>query len=344
MNKDTINFSKKTRDNNLDLLRIMACIAVVGLHTLHKDLSLINSSLYYLCGFAVPVFFMASGYTLLNRETVKFSYSIRKINSIIKLILIWDLIFGVVEIFFSYVNHNFNWFLVIDIIIDIPRGFWQSGKFFHFWYFGALILIYFILPILHRFCKQEKHAWLIWILLVVVCITIQVLSYITRQPVQKNIRQMFHIWTWFQYFILGGIISRNREMILTKIKHLGILMVFVSAVVVVEQNVLGRLVLRNLYAEYFYDDIITMIWCSLIFLWGIRRNLSEGMINKIQNIAPLTLGVYIIHPFLIRYIGRYFTIDTLLLSLLYFTGVLVVSFGLTYIIKRIKLLALIDLR
>lgn len=49
-------FGGKTRNTNLDLLRIMGCMAVVGLHTLQKDLSIINSTLYYICGFAVPAF------------------------------------------------------------------------------------------------------------------------------------------------------------------------------------------------------------------------------------------------------------------------------------------------
>lgn len=46
----------RMRNLNLDLLRIIACIAVVGLHTLQKDLSLFNCTLYYMCGFAVPAF------------------------------------------------------------------------------------------------------------------------------------------------------------------------------------------------------------------------------------------------------------------------------------------------
>jgi surface polysaccharide O-acyltransferase-like enzyme len=44
------------RNASIDCLKVIACIAVMGLHTLNKDLSLFNSTLYYLCGFAVPVF------------------------------------------------------------------------------------------------------------------------------------------------------------------------------------------------------------------------------------------------------------------------------------------------
>lgn len=45
------------RNQSIDLLKIMACVAVIGLHTFSRDLSLLNASLYYCCGFAVPVFF-----------------------------------------------------------------------------------------------------------------------------------------------------------------------------------------------------------------------------------------------------------------------------------------------
>lgn len=41
---------KKTNEKhnyNLDLMKIFACIAVVGLHTLQKDISLINTLFYY---------------------------------------------------------------------------------------------------------------------------------------------------------------------------------------------------------------------------------------------------------------------------------------------------------
>lgn len=44
------------RDCNIDIIRVIACVAVVGLHTFPKDLSVVTASLYYLSGFAVPFF------------------------------------------------------------------------------------------------------------------------------------------------------------------------------------------------------------------------------------------------------------------------------------------------
>ena len=58
---------KQKRNINLDMVKIIACISVIGLHTSQKDISAFNAALYYLCGFAVPVFFMSSGYILLDK-------------------------------------------------------------------------------------------------------------------------------------------------------------------------------------------------------------------------------------------------------------------------------------
>lgn len=46
----------KNRIVGLDLLKIIACLGVVGLHTIGKDSSEINRILYYLCGYAIPCF------------------------------------------------------------------------------------------------------------------------------------------------------------------------------------------------------------------------------------------------------------------------------------------------
>ena len=57
----------KQRDHGVDFLRCIACCAVVGLHTFNNGLSFVTAAFYYAFGFAVPVFFMASGAFLLNR-------------------------------------------------------------------------------------------------------------------------------------------------------------------------------------------------------------------------------------------------------------------------------------
>lgn len=142
---------KKTNEKhnyNLDLMKIFACIAVVGLHTLQKDISLINTLFYYVCGFAVPVFFMSTGYILLNRDQINFKYSLRKIISIIRVVCLWSLLFFCIEMMVGVLKNSIaeNNFILLFFKILIG-GLVQRGRLWQFWYLGALICVYMILPI-----------------------------------------------------------------------------------------------------------------------------------------------------------------------------------------------------
>lgn len=74
---------KGKRNTNLDAMRVLACMAVVGLHTISNSRSAVEMCFYLACGFAVPVFFMASGYTLLARERVGYGYVARKAGQLL---------------------------------------------------------------------------------------------------------------------------------------------------------------------------------------------------------------------------------------------------------------------
>ncbi|WP_125140053.1 acyltransferase family protein [Clostridium transplantifaecale] len=59
----------KIRDYDIDLLKALSCLAVIGLHTIGKYFSTGNVIAYYLCEFAIPMFFMTSGFLILNGGT-----------------------------------------------------------------------------------------------------------------------------------------------------------------------------------------------------------------------------------------------------------------------------------
>lgn len=86
----------KERDCGVDLLRFVACCAVVGLHTFANGLTPTSAIVYYACGFAVPVFFMVSGAFLLNRGGVTYSYVIRKLRPLLAVLLLWVMVVSAV--------------------------------------------------------------------------------------------------------------------------------------------------------------------------------------------------------------------------------------------------------
>ncbi len=195
------NLLAKGRDYNIDLLKILACIAVVGLHTFQKDLSVLNAVLYYLCGFAVPMFFICSGVFLMNRKDTDLKYSVNKIRQILILVLSWGIIILVARCVGSIFSYGSPITLRI-ILRELVGGLVQKGTMWQFWYFGAIIIIYILLPLLTRTNRAQREILLV--ITGLIAIVLQGVSYVIGYPMQKYVCQTFRIWTWLFYFILGG--------------------------------------------------------------------------------------------------------------------------------------------
>lgn len=324
---------RASRNYNLDLMKIIACIAVVGLHTLQKELSVINSTLYYCCGFAVPVFFMCSGYVLLKRKGTTISYAIKKISSIFRVVLLWSLVIYAAEILVDIRKGQFELASFLDFPIIAAKSLLQKGYLWQFWYLGALMILYAVLPLLFKLKNKTKLVW-------AVCLTVgfgfQIVSYICLEPVQKYFIQTFRVWTWIQYFVLGGMLS-ERKTFLKKItvRQHGFLLIAVTALVIIYQNFMGRFALHNLYAEYFYDDILTLAWVIVLFAFMMRIELKARAVTVIQQLAPITMGVYIVHPLILRLANSVFVIDTVAASIAFFVGILVISAVVCTVMKRV---------
>ena len=150
---------------------------------------------------------------------------------------------------------------------------------------------------------------------------------------------VFYTWR----IVRGGVkCCEKLESILVHVQnlivHKGIKKVLLMTFISVSYfNIVGRYLLHNLYAEYFYDSLIMIFWVFTLFTWIIRFNLSDRMIAVIKIISPLTMGIYIIHPIIIKVCIRFWVVDTVLLSLLYFIDVLLISAFIAWIIYKIPL-------
>lgn len=331
------------RNYNLDLLKILACIAVVGLHTLNKDLSIVNSTLYYMCTFAVPVFFMTTGYIIWQRPNIKFGYSFSKIKSILRLVILWNIIFYCCEEIAKSVliivggGENIILFDILRLLKQILKSLVQKGIVWQFWYLGALMIVYFLLPFLSSYILDKKNRFNSCLLILIICsIIIQILSYIQGTPIQENIIQTFRLWTWLMYFMLGGVMFDIIEIIKNKISlkiHSLILVIFTIWIVIYE-NVMGRVALHNLYAEYFYDSFSTIIWVCCLFTFVMRLNLSKRLEIIIPYLCNLTLGIYIVHPVIQGCLKIFIKFNTISMSIMQFILVLGLTSIVVYIINK----------
>ena len=127
---------RKYRNINLDLLKVLACVGVVLLHTAmggFKETGSWNFStyLYYLGTYSIPLFFMVNGYLLLGKREITYSYILQKVKWILITVSSWTFIVWLFKRDFTE-----------NLIKKIVGSLMQKGYFFQFWFFGALIIIY----------------------------------------------------------------------------------------------------------------------------------------------------------------------------------------------------------
>ena len=88
---------RKYRNINLDLLKVLACVGVVLLHTTmggFKETGSWNllTYLYYLGTYSIPLFFMVNGYLLLGKREITYSYILQKVKWILITVSSWTFI------------------------------------------------------------------------------------------------------------------------------------------------------------------------------------------------------------------------------------------------------------
>lgn len=304
-----------------------------------------NAIAYYFCGFAVPVFFMASGYILMQRKGIMWSYVIRKYKNILKVVLLWGgfgALFIVGKGVLAHQPVGLIFWHAVRIFVGSLGGLLQKGFFFHFWFFGALLLLYAMLPFLTVLRKRQIKF--LWLTMLVVSLLVEMVSYYVGAPMQKHVIQTFRLWTWMQYFLLGGlmpaILSRMRKYSLCL--HTMALAIWTILLLLYQYHI-GQGVLKPSaesvqYAEYFYDSFSDVVWCTLLFSWGLRLNLSSASVRVIGGITPYVMGIYILHPMVLAVVRHFYKVDVPIDALVVCVSVFMGTACAAWIMHKVSIL------
>jgi len=313
----------KTRNINLDLIKVLACIGVVLLHTTmigFKDTGSWNllAYLYYLGTYSIPLFFMVNGYLLLGKRNITYSYILEKVKWILITVSSWNTIVWLLKRDFA-----------VNPVKKIIGSMVQKGYFFQFWFFGALILIYLCLPILKNFLNSKRSYLYILSLLISIGLIFELTNIIIQTPLQSYVIQTFRLWTWFFYYILGGLIAQfDKEFIKNGFKRwmkiVAVLLLLITPVILF---FLAKTIYHNLFAEYFYDILFVKIVSLGVFLTILTLSLKESKYKWIVSLSNQTMGVFIVHTYVMKvlekllgfsYTGAYllFPIFTLCISII----------------------------
>lgn len=322
---------QKTRNINLDLLKVLACVGVVLLHTAMGGFKEVGSwniltYLYYLGTYSIPLFFMVNGYLLLGKREITYSYILQKIKWILITVMSWTLIVWLFKLDFA-----------VNPIKKLIGSLVQKGYFSQFWFFGALILIYLCLPVLKIILNSKRSYLYILSLLAVIGLTFELTNIVLQMPIQTNVIQTFRLWTWFFYYILGGFIAQfDKDIIKHRFKRwMKIVTIFLFLVSPSILFLLAKTTYHNFFAEYFYDILLVKVVSLGFFLTIFSLSLNQERNKWIVFLANQTMGVFIIHTYIMKVWEKLFVFNFVGSYLLFAIFTLSVSFIIVGLLMKI---------
>ncbi|HSW96687.1 MAG TPA: acyltransferase [Candidatus Saccharimonadales bacterium] len=340
---------KKNYNPAIDALRIFASLAVVFIHTTTKTLEASSYDLQRLpwtlflnqiFRFAVPLFFMISGFVLELNYPFHASYSTylkKRMTRILIPYIFWSAIYY----FFVYKQHEaslFNMLLTGDASYQL-------------YFIPALLIFYIIFPFIHTYYRIFTKKWLVIFLGITELLLLYIEYYVHQLPLISPIR--IAILNYFM-FLVGIIASHHQKEILQFMqkKKYSIFLITLG---------LGSYIFfegRNLYLKTnnylsFYSQ-----WRPSVFIYTFFLTLSSYFIftkyirfpTIVKTLSKLSFFVFFVHVIILEIIWNSFgstvfkwtnthIAENFWYDPLFFMIIASISFVIAYLVHKIPFLS-----
>lgn len=340
------------RNVSADLLRIICCLMIIGIHST-PDYSLmvkINAPdivvyqsliIQSIVRIGLPVFFMMSGYFLLNRnnEPLLIGYKKRFASLLIPFFI------------YAFLNYYFQHGSIFER--DGVSGFFRllleskTAISTHLWFVYVLFGIYIVMPavkVVTDSIPTDKSLISI-VVIAVICSWFAYENQLTKiWHDYKMLIPIPRIDLWLGYFVIGGLLYRVNIS-----KKSSFLLLAISLPV---QVLFTWLSMNDFgFDTKPYDFGLNMfLSASAIILFV--NNLSfqkQSLISKIVLfLAPYTYGVYLIHIVVIKWISDYFSVPSVvdmvfIKTIAYMLIVFLISLAIAFLLDNLIVKRLIAL-
>jgi len=325
-------------------LNVLACFAVVALHVNGVFWSFTKSGTWLsanflecLFYFAVPIFFMCSGATLMNyreRYNTK-QFFVKRVKKTVVPYLIWSCI----SLLLGYFLYKTITYELITDFRWIISGFLNGGIESVYWFFIPLFAFYLCIPLLSLISpndEEKRKSVLKYIIIVgfIVNMCLPLLFNLLKINFSMNV---FVVSGYVIYGLLGFYISKYNiekrwRIVFYIVGILGFLIHFFGTwglsykIDMVDSTFKG------------YLNVPCFVYSMAIFL--LFRNINFERLNKnftkiVKWVASATFGIYLIHMNLLKLLNHF-----LITSSIWFRtiGVVVVFAVCVLIVKLIQLI------
>lgn len=336
---------KKEYNQAIDVLRLISILAVVLIHTTTKTLdasglNVVGMSwslfLNQISRFAVPLFFMISGFVLqLNypNHTSYLIYLKKRFSKILVPYIFWSLIY----ILLVYRQP------IKNIFYDLLSG--EAS--YQLYFIPALLIIYLIFPFLHSIYKIITNKWSLMVLGILQIGFLYYDYYVKTLPFFYPVSIVL---LNYLPFILGMWACQNQIKIMETVKRWKYLFGWATIILAVMVFWQGRERYLNthnylaFYSQWRPSVLIYSIFLAMVLFWilnKIKRNYWF-----IKKLAKLSFLVFFIHVAVIEVIWPWILfplfqqVNTnffgkIVFDPIFFTLTTGVSFGLAYLIQKL---------
>lgn len=335
------------RYDNIDLLKVIAILMVVPLHTglfvtnfikANSVGTYVQYAIRLICE-GVPLFILINGFLLINKQ-FDLKKHMRKILKIFLLIAIWSTIFICLKDLIEGKAFSIKSFITNFLNTNI-----SSKKTGELWFLQNLIMLYILFPIIKVLHDSNKRVYNYFTVILflftfgtnLLNLIIEPLSYITKCNEIKLITTYISKYNPFSnsiflsYFILGGILHEKECNESQKMK-IYILAIISYIGVILYGYGMSFLYNKTYSSNYNYSQIfLLIIYVAIFYLSNNYRNKGNIFNKIIMSISKNTMGIYFIHWIITFFENQY--LNVIDYPLVYRLIITFLIFLLSYIIS-----------
>ena len=339
----------------ISVLNVVAAFSVVMMHS-NVSFWLDRSTPYWttaniiesVCYFAVPIFFMLSGATLIDyqeRYSTK-DYLIKRLKKAVIPFLVWSVIGlfwayrrELIAMFFGRPNRGLDW-----TFLSVTNGIVNTKFRDIYWFFIPLFCIYMVIPLFASVRKEKRVRIFSYIIVISLAInfTIPFVLALLKRYGGISFGWTYKIYVGFEYlfYVLVGYVLHKKELrlkfrlIIYGFAVAGLLAHIIGTYSESLSNPGGSLMLYKGY--YNLPCVLYSVGVFLFVKQAAARIKNEKAIKAFSYLQGFTFPVYLIHRYFLDYIEENLHILNIpRASLFYALSATVVSIALSVLLTML---------
>lgn len=297
---------EKHRQTEFDILRIIALLAVIVVHSSGIGISTTQSKCVLvfidsIITWQIPVYVMISGRFFLDPEReMPFRKLLKAILRLVIAFVAWDVVYQLFYVL-SGTYAGLNWKGILSQAVMGP---------YHFWYLFMIVCLYAITPFLRKIAEDKRlmeYFIILFLLFEFLTYFGAYLPVIGNTVAEVLIKTNFHFALGYSgYYILGYYLYKYGIP-----DGLEVLLYVLSVVLLIAAGVatVHRALLEGTNEEWYTKYLMPNIAVEAAAIYTVftkrvsKHHFSDRAVKWISKLSEYSFGVYLIHALILEFIG-----------------------------------------